>query len=104
MVAFPKRPLTENGLDARIAALSRRAQPRVASPGPVTPPAPIQALALPPAPDPVPALPALTEVSDEDRLLLVREELFDRLTTELSSERISILSRGELAKVVDAAV
>jgi len=104
MVAFTKRPVTENGLDARIAALSRRAQPLVGSPGPVTPPAPIQDLAPPPAPDPVPALPALRDVSEEDRLLLVREELFDRLTAELSSERISILSRGELAKVVDAAV
>jgi pilus assembly protein CpaF len=104
MVAFPKRPVTENGLDARIAALSRRAQPLVGAPDPVTPPAPIQDLALPPAPDPAPAVPALLEVSEEDRLLLVREELFDRLTAELSSERISILSRSELAKVVDAAV
>src|SRR5262249_61831624 len=103
MVAFTKRPVTENGLDARIAALSRRAQPLVGSSGPVTPPAPIRDLALPPAPDPAPALPALLEVSEEDRLLLVREELFGRLTAELSSERISILSRGELAKVVDAA-
>ena len=77
--------MTENGLDARIAALSRRAQPLVGSPGPVTPPAPIQDLAPPPATDPVPALPALPDVSEEDRLLLVREELFDRLTAELSS-------------------
>jgi hypothetical protein len=30
-------------------------------------------------------LPALRDVSEEDRLLLVREELFDRLTAELSS-------------------
>ncbi len=44
------------------------------------------------------------ELSEEDRLLLAREELFARLTAELSPERISILSRGELAKVVDAAV
>ena len=36
--------------------------------------------------------------------LLAREELLARLTAELSPERISILSRGELAKVVDAAV
>src|SRR5712691_1004972 len=40
----------------------------------------------------------------EDRLLLAREELFARLTAELRPERLSILSRGELAKVVDAAV
>ena len=48
--------------------------------------------------------PASSALSEEDRLLLAREELLARLTAELSPERISILSRGELAKVVDAAV
>ena len=43
-------------------------------------------------------------LSEEDRFLLAREELLARLTAELSPERISILSRGELAKVVDAAI
>src|SRR5205823_6917082 len=52
---------------------------------------------LPPAVSP-------PDLSEEDRFLLAREELLARLTAELSPERISILSRGELAKVVDAAV
>jgi pilus assembly protein CpaF len=53
---------------------------------------------------PAPPPPTALEVSEEDRFLLAREEVLSRLTAELSSERISILSRGELAKVVDAAV
>jgi hypothetical protein len=57
--------------------------------------------AAPPQPVPTAVSPTL---SDEDRLLLAREELFARLTAELSPERINILSCGELAKVVDAAV
>jgi pilus assembly protein CpaF len=130
MVAFFKRPAAEDGLDARIAVLSRRAQPladpadpapapvpprspdneratapeitRAAAPNiapvagpdtrPATPPAPLPTAVSPPA------------LSEEDRFLLAREELLARLTSELSPERISILSRGELAKVVDAAV
>ncbi len=53
-----------------------------------------------------PSLPTAisADLSEEDRFLLAREELLARLTGELSPERISILSRGELAKVVDAAV
>jgi pilus assembly protein CpaF len=43
-------------------------------------------------------------MSGEDRLLLAHEEMLARLCQELRPERISILSRGELAKVVDAAV
>jgi len=60
--------------------------------------------ALVPFPAPAPAAPSASDVSEEDRLLPAREELHARLTAELSPERISILSRGELAKVVDAAV
>jgi pilus assembly protein CpaF len=106
MVAFFKRPPPEDALDARIAVLSRRAQPltNTRDPGPV--PAPIQDLPVEAAAAHVPAPPPPTalEVSEEDRFLLAREEVLSRLTAELSSERISILSRGELAKVVDAAV
>jgi pilus assembly protein CpaF len=130
MVAFFKRPAAEDGLDARIAVLSRRAQP-VANPAdpalaPLPPTTPdnrrvtgpeITHAAVPntapvAVPDtgrtgalmPVPTAVSPPELSEEDSFLLTREELLARLTGELSPERISILSRGELAKVVDAAV
>jgi pilus assembly protein CpaF len=98
MVTFFKRPSTEDTLDARIAVLSRRAQPSAQSPDSV--PTPAQDT----RPSSVPSPPAAGEISAEDRFLLARDELLARLTAELSSERLSILSRGELAKVVDAAV
>jgi pilus assembly protein CpaF len=99
MVAFFKRPSTEDTLDARIAVLSARRALPVG--GPPTPPlSPVRDTAPVPAPEAAPAL----DVSEEDRLLLAREQLFAQLTSELSPERLSILSRGELAKVVDAAV
>jgi pilus assembly protein CpaF len=106
MVAFFKRPPPEDALDARIAVLSRRAQPLTNTRDPAPVPAPIQDLPVEAAAAHVPAPPPPTalEVSEEDRFLLAREEVLSRLTAELSSERISILSRGELAKVVDAAV
>jgi pilus assembly protein CpaF len=130
MVAFFKRPAAEDGLDARIAVLSRRAQPLAdpADPAPApTPPgiadnkrstgpeitraaAPnIAPVAVPDTAAAAPLQPFPTALSppalsDEDCFLLAREELLARLTAELSPERISILSRGELAKVVDAAV
>ncbi|MGC2204270.1 MAG: CpaF family protein [Stellaceae bacterium] len=43
-------------------------------------------------------------MSEEERLALACEELQAQLSAELSQERVSILSRGELAKVVDTAV
>jgi pilus assembly protein CpaF len=104
LVTFYKRPPAENTLDARIAVLSRRGMPVANAPGsaPVSAPEPV--------PDTAPVLAAVsslaspTEISEEDRLLLAREELLARLTAELRPERLGILSRGELAKVVDAAV
>ena len=128
MVAFFKRPAGEETLDARIAVLSRRAQPLVKALDPATaPPPPTQdepsaaapevsrpavfevTLAAAPKVDAASrpetaVMPTPSALSAEDRLLLAREELLARLTAELSPERISILSRGELAKVVDAAV
>jgi pilus assembly protein CpaF len=119
MVAFFKRPPGEDTLDARIAGLSRRATPVAPVFDRSTPaaPAPVQnnvsapaedtpALVQDAAPAPSAVLPTAppTAVSEEDRLLLAQEDLLSRLTAELSPERISILSRGELAKVVDAAV
>ena len=122
MVAFFKRPPTEETLDARIAVLSRRARPLtpapddratapVAEPGKDTAPA-TENKTIPPSVQkktaPLPEVVGLAtvapDISEEDRLLLAREELLARLTAELSPERISVLSRGELAKVVDAAV
>ena len=130
MVAFFKRPAAEDGLDARIAVLSRRAQPIAKpldpEPAPVPPDAPDNRRAAAPAvarpaapniapvsapdtvvaaaPNAVPTAVSPPDLSEEDRFLLAREELFARLTAELSPERIAILSRGELAKVVDAAI
>ena len=94
MVAFFKKSVPEDTLDARIAVLSRRAQPLVTAPDPAP------AADLGPSPSP----PAEPELSEEDRLALAREQLQAQLSAELSQERVSILSRGELAKVVDTAV
>jgi pilus assembly protein CpaF len=130
MVAFFKRPAAEDGLDARIAVLSRRGQPLANPPDPPRAPVPpvtqdnrratapeitgstvldIAPVVVPDidrseAPTPLPTAVSASNLSEEDRFLLAREELLARLTGELSPERISILSRGELAKVVDAAV
>src|SRR5689334_3516403 len=102
MVAFFKRPVAEDTLDARIAGLSRRAQPPAATPIPAAAPniVPAQRRAIdttpsseiepasPPDSTPTvqPALPASLSapqiVSEEDRFLLAREELLARLTTE----------------------
>ena len=112
MVAFFKRPAPEDALDARIAVLSRRGQPLADATASAAVPAPVPNIVPGAAPDTAPAAepaprqtaPAPQIVSEEDRFLLAREELLARLTGELSPERISILSRGELARVVDAAV
>jgi pilus assembly protein CpaF len=128
MVTFFKRPAAEDGLDARIAVLSRRGQPLANPPDPPRTPRVTQdnrratapeitgstVLDIAPvvvpdidrsqAPTPLPTAVSASNLSEEDRFLLAREELLARLTGELSPERISILSRGELAKVVDAAV
>ena len=130
MVTFFKRPAAEDGLDARIAVLSRRGQPLANPPDPPRAPVPpvtqdnrratapeitgstvldIAPVVVPDidrsqAPTPLPTAVSASNLSEEDRFLLAREELLARLTGELSPERISILSRGELAKVVDAAV
>ena len=117
MVAFFKRLPTEETLDARIAGLSRRARPvtaeldrAAASVRDAAPTAQNQTIPVSvqeeraPLPEVVGSTEVAPDMSEEDRLLLAREELMARLTAELSPERISVLSRGELAKVVDAAV
>jgi len=88
MVSRSKRSETEGSLDARIALLSsRRGVPVEAVPAP----APMSEVELP------------AHAPTEDRLLAAKEQLMARLTAEVRPERRSLLSRGELAKVVDAA-
>jgi pilus assembly protein CpaF len=87
---------TEGGLDARIADLSaRRAKVDGAN-----------SLANAPLPEkmvaPVPVVEQ--ESSIEERLAIAREELSARLGAEIRPERRALLSRGDLAKIVDAAV
>jgi pilus assembly protein CpaF len=90
VVGFFKRADGESALDARIAELSTR---RAATAPSATP-----------TPAPPPALALSAEATQEDRLLAAREQLLARLASEIRPERRLILSRGELAKIVDAAV
>jgi pilus assembly protein CpaF len=94
VVAFFKRAPAEDALDARIATMSRRAQPPPASAEPTPRPMPAAAATAP--------LSAL-ETVPEDRLLAARDELLAQLAAELSPARRSRLSRGELAQIVDTA-
>ena len=92
MVGYFKRPDGENVLDARIAGLSQR-----------------RALSLPvavppPSLAPEPVIELAAGASQEDRLLKARAEVLARLNNEIRPERRLILSRGELAKIVETAV
>jgi pilus assembly protein CpaF len=93
MVAFLKRVEAENPLDARIAELTSR-----------------RALNLqPPAPSGFASAvaevePPTTYASQEDRLLAARDQLLARLQFEILPERRHLLSRGELAQLVESAV
>ena len=87
MVALFKRVDVDNSLDARIAGLAARR----------TMPAAI-------APEPPPEVVPSVNLSGEDGLLVAREQLLARLSSEIRPERRAILSRGELAKIVDTAV
>jgi pilus assembly protein CpaF len=93
------RQRTEGGLDARIAELSAR---RTRIDGPSGP----TVLNNAPLPEKMVApLPVVQEESSiEERLAIAREELSARLGAEIRPERRSLLSRGDLAKIVDAAV
>jgi pilus assembly protein CpaF len=87
---------TEGGLDARIAELSaRRARGDNETPSTAQPP-PEQAGA--------PVSLVEPESPIEERLAIAREELSARLGAEIRPERRALLSRGDLAKIVDAAV
>jgi pilus assembly protein CpaF len=88
MVGRSKRSESEDSLDARIALLSSRRA------------VPVEAV---PAPAPVPEVELSANAQPEDKLLAAKEQLIARLSAEVRPERRSLLSRGELAKVVDAA-
>jgi len=90
MVTRFKRSESEDALDARIAVLSARRSAAIE--------------AVPPAPVPVPEVEPAIGSPGEDRLLAAKEQLIARLNAEVRPERRSLLSRSELAKVVDAAV
>ena len=95
MVAMFGRTRSEGGLDARIAELSAamRRSKRSASPAsrrPKSPPRPILAEAQ--------------ALSSEDGLARARDELTARLAAEIRPERRALLSRGDLANMVEAAV
>ncbi len=92
------RQRTEGGLDARIAELSaRRAK--------VDGVAPFANALLPERSVRRASFPLVEpETSAEDRLMIAREELSARLGAEIRPERRALLSRGDLAKIVDAAV
>jgi pilus assembly protein CpaF len=93
VVGYFKRPEGENALDARIAGLSQRRAPNAA----------VAAPPVAPAAAPLAAEPA-ARTSQEDRLARARAEVLARLNSEIRPERRLILSRGELAKVVETAV
>src|ERR1700738_1248728 len=88
MVGRSKRSESEDSLDARIALLSSRRA------------VPVEAV---PALAPVPEVELSATALPEDKLLAAKEQLIARLSAEVRPERRSLLSRGELAKVVDAA-
>src|SRR5229473_8595456 len=89
MVGRFKRSESEDALDARIAVLSARRS---------------VAVEAVPAPAPVLEVEPTINAPVEDRLLAAKEQLIARLSAEVRPERRNLLSRGELAKVVDAAV
>jgi pilus assembly protein CpaF len=91
---------TEGGLDARIAELSaRRARVDAPAPAPAE-----QTPSSPPRPANAPVSVVQTEMTMEERLVIAREELSARLGAEIRPERRALLSRGDMAKIVDAAV
>jgi pilus assembly protein CpaF len=106
MVTMFGQRQTEGGLADRIRRLSVPSPERVdgpAAPSDAPPPektvaaVPVTATALVPPPiDPGATI--------EERLLIAREELSARLGAEIRPERRALLTRGDLAKIVDAAV
>ncbi len=104
MVTMFGRQQTEGGgLDARIRRLSvgrERVDSSTAQNN-----APVAEKTVAPAPASAAAAPlAESNATIEERLLIAREELSARLGAEIRPERRALLTRGDLAKIVDAAV
>jgi pilus assembly protein CpaF len=92
MVTFLKRAEPESALDARIAGLTARRA--------VNTPLPALSAVSPAA---IAEIDPQALASQEDRLIAARQQLLARLQSEIRPERRHLLSRGELAKLVDAA-
>src|SRR5260370_32361295 len=110
---FGRQQTTEGGLDARIRRLSEgreRVENPQTTPPPTAAPHPDGPnLERPTAPAPAAAPlslvdPAAPGAAIEERLAIAREELSARLGAEIRPERRAMLTRGDLAKIVDAAV
>src|SRR5437763_505304 len=109
---FGRQQTSEGGLAGRIERLSRGREPIVDNG--IAPPPPASETATPNlerpvAPPPVSAPlslvdPAAPGATIEERLAIAREELSARLGAEIRPERRAMLTRGDLAKIVDAAV
>ncbi len=93
MVGFLKRPEPNGALDARIAGLSSRRALGAADRASSGPSHPVVQEAA-----------TTSFASREDQLLAAREQLLGRLKTEIPLERRHLLSRAELAKLIDTAV
>ena len=108
MVTMFGRQRTEGGLDARIAELSARRARVDGTAEPANAPLPERPAAPVPAGAPVPVGAPVSlgepEATIEERLAVAREELSARLGAEIRPERRALLSRGDMAKIVDAAV
>ena len=96
MVTRFGRQRIEGGLDARIAELSARRTKVDGNTEPSTAPLPEEIIA------PVPTI--ASESTIEERLAIAREELNARLGAEIRPDRRALLSRGDMAKIVEAAV
>jgi pilus assembly protein CpaF len=108
MVTRFGRQRIEGGLDARIAELSARrtkvdgATEPSAAPLPEKIIAPVRTLAPVPTIAPEPTIAPKPTI--EERLVIARDELSARLGAEIRPDRRALLSRGEMAKIVEAAV
>jgi pilus assembly protein CpaF len=104
MVTMFGRQQTEGGgLDARIRRLSEGRE-RVDGGAAAQNNAPVAEKTVAPAPASAVVPLAESNATIEERLLIAREELSARLGAEIRPERRALLTRGDLAKIVDAAV
>src|SRR6266446_807894 len=98
MVALFKNRGGEEGLDARIAGLSRQR-------GRVDTETPAETSDIPAVEGAAPQLPKVAPGAPmEEHLAVAREELIARLGAEIKPERRKLLSRSDLAKLVSGAV